>query len=231
MAPNFTAATAVAILPKPVSTTTRALGRVSCRLSTTSRPLPSSSLRSTTAKAGGFSFTMAMPSRTVSAIVTSKPRACIARARRSRNGRSSSRMRRLFSSGNAGSLISSCFHARLHRGYISSRPAFDHTINSPSEPQLLAGRGIAIDGASWPGRRHRRAATHAVVGGNHAAGLLDQGLGNEKPEAHALLFAVRRVHFTVHGTPPGRARGDVGFADLLENLRRESRAIVHYFDH
>src|SRR6185312_13645543 len=109
MAPYFTAATAVAILPKPVSTTTRLSGRVVCRVSTTSSPLPSSSFNSTTAKAGGASLARALPSATDSAWATVKPRASMARASRSRRGRSSSTKSRVLSSG----VISGAFRSLL----------------------------------------------------------------------------------------------------------------------
>src|ERR1051326_5137013 len=61
---------------------TRAPGRRFFSAEITSRPLPSPSRMSTTAKAGGAASTCSRPSATVSAGVTEKPRVSIARARR-----------------------------------------------------------------------------------------------------------------------------------------------------
>src|ERR1700721_3782328 len=82
------------MLPKPVSTIARASGRLRFSADTTSRPLPSPSRKSTTAKGGAARPICARPSVTLSQEVTEKPRVSMARERRSRNGLSSSTISR-----------------------------------------------------------------------------------------------------------------------------------------
>src|ERR1700733_7955238 len=82
------------MLPYPVSTIARASGRLRFNADTTSRPLPSPSRKSTTAKAGAARPICARPSVTLSQEVTEKPRVSMARERRSRNGLSSSTISR-----------------------------------------------------------------------------------------------------------------------------------------
>src|SRR6516162_3156728 len=71
----------------------RALGRAWRRAPTISKPRPSPSRMSTTAKAGGRPVAAATASAKLSAVATTKPRGSIARAKRWHNGASSFRIR------------------------------------------------------------------------------------------------------------------------------------------
>ncbi|VTZ27536.1 hypothetical protein MPC1_5840002 [Methylocella tundrae] len=72
----------------------RASGRFVFKSTMTSRPLPSPSRMSITAKAGGLWAIASRPSATDPAVLTTKPRLSMLRVRRARKGLSSSTIRR-----------------------------------------------------------------------------------------------------------------------------------------
>ena len=78
--------------PYPVRTIILESGLLSLKTSTTSKPLPSPRRKSITAYAGGVAVQKARPATTVSNAVGANPRFSIARAKRRRNGSSSSSM-------------------------------------------------------------------------------------------------------------------------------------------
>ena len=90
--------TAVGMFPYPVNITTLLFEFEFCISFTTSRPLPSPSLKSTTAKAGLLIFTASIPFFTPSACETLNPFFSIALASLSLKGLSSSTIRRDLSS-------------------------------------------------------------------------------------------------------------------------------------
>src|SRR4051812_42123896 len=231
MAPYFTAATAVAILPKPVSTTTRLSGRTVCKVSTTSRPLPSSSLRSTTAKAGGASLARALPSATDSAIATAKPRASMARASRSRSGRSSSTIRSVFSSvmlslcPAAGSKIAKAlFPAALGGAHITPAPHASICLGAFRGHRRLR----PVDHPTRPADFHPGPAARRIAGFNHPSGLFQQDFGDKEAQTHPLMLIERSLGPDL-GIAQGMVtgpRGDIGLPNPLKNFRRKTRPVI-----
>src|SRR6201999_2799490 len=130
------------------------------------------------------------------------------RARRSRRGRSSSTIKRVLSSLIWGALC---------------------PLGAARSILLWATQGgVAVDHPARPGHADPRAFSLQIQSLDRAAGLLEQGLGDEEAEPHPLVLAERlaRSDLALPQSIVAGARRDVGLADALEDLRRESRPII-----
>src|SRR3954451_7046202 len=204
----------------------RASGRFFFSAETTSRPLPSPSRKSTTAKAGAALPICARPSETLSHDVTEKPRVSMARDSRSRNGLSSSTMRSersvcWFSSAMAFKVLSSL--QRIHiwrRNQAVPRPQMvDRRISATQ------GRGLSycfLEGLdslkTLPRPRdldHCSVFRERPIGKRDlGAGTFQQGAGDEHAESQAAACIL--------GAPPR----EVWLADPLDQVGRNAGAVV-----
>src|SRR3954469_18188074 len=185
----------------------RASGRLRFNADTTSRPLPSPSRKSTTAKAGAARPISASPSETVSQEVTVKPRVSIARDRRSRNGLSSSTIKseRSACSVNSAAVAVNGWSFVAARQYMAwqdgaakaaqSRPgAAKYRPGNPLRRWLACAFG-RLKALARPGdMNHGAVVGKGPVGkGDFCAGALQQRAGDEhaqaKPAALALVVA------------------------------------------
>src|SRR6185369_1791805 len=168
----------------------RVSGRAVRSAATTSRPLPSARRKSMTAKSGGSERAILMPSATLSAASTLKPRRSMATRRRSRSGLSSStRSSDLPAPSPFGSLVSTM-------------------LASPCHP---------LGGGPIPRDAHAGAALAAIPEREAGAVAPQQRLGDEEAEAHmaALVFARRNIRFSeAVEQERGKARTVVGDLDF-----------------
>src|SRR5438045_4427552 len=154
----------------------------------------------------------------------------MARARRSRSGRSSSTKSRVLSSlirffswsayGRRGA-FSTLF---LRRQIID---ACDSGRKSPKAPLTRLGLGWRpgpINHAPGPADRNQGPAIGRIFRINQASGLLQQDLGNEKAQAHAFMLIQGALWPDIsldQGVTAGTRR-DVGLTQGLENLGRKA---------
>src|SRR5580704_10878165 len=234
------------MLPYPVSTIARASGRLRFRADTTSRPLPSPSRKSTTAKAGAALPICARPSETLSQDVTEKPRVSMARERRSRNGLSSSTISRERSAWSVSSTLAVTVHVSLrwdtrHIPDIwSGNPALprspkvdhpsprrDHAVRVPAQGRddaktvlrcWFGSKFAGLETVARPGDLNHGAmiGKDAVGEGDFGAGALQQGSGDKDPETEAPPVPVLAL---VGAAPPRQ----IGLADSLQYVGREAR--------
>src|SRR5579871_4663363 len=108
-------------------------------------------------------------------MATVKPRASIARARRSRSGRSSSTIRRVFSSAVA---ISGAYKPPNGTSSILLNPD---------------GGRFAVDHATQPDDADARSARFWVDHIHVSAGLFQQGFGDKKAQSHAFVLTQFRA--------------------------------------
>src|ERR1700693_2420911 len=185
----------------------RASGRLRFNADTTSRPLPSPSRKSTTAKAGAARPICARPSVTLSQEVTVKPRVSIARARRSRNGLSSSTISSERSACPVSSAMAFTIRPILLVGPYSiwrGSPALprphkvDQTpLSTARDAIMLLGRrfrgGFArLETASRPADLNHGAVIreNPVGEGDLCAGALKQGAGDKDPKTEPAALAL-----------------------------------------
>src|SRR5215471_586080 len=213
----------------------RASGRRRLSAEITSRPLPSSSRMSTTAKAGDVVSSWLRPSATDSAVVTVKPRPSMARASRCRNDLSSSTIRSERSLGIAldpASFIVVSNPRTCQPGCLALFGAVPAIWHLTRDLQLRSdSRGL-----KW-GRRERSFKILPVPG--HGDGgavqrrrLIDQRelgpralqkrLGDKKTEPKPKQRSF--VGFRTARSRP--AMGDIGRAEAIDHFGRKSRPVV-----
>src|SRR5262249_11923814 len=224
MAPALTAATAVAMLPYPVSITIRAPGRAWRSALTTSKPRPSPRRMSTTAKAGICSLAAATPAATLSAVVTINPRRFMARASRWHNGASSSTISSVRS--DSGRRCSSPAKAsapgRFSRSLVSMvlplTLSTDRLLSRKGDRDGYTGAGFLhhLQIGTFPENRNMRAAFRKVLESQPRATALEQALRDEYPEPHMV------------GRPG--ARRDVRLAEAPQEMQREPGTVIGDFD-
>src|SRR5215470_3423878 len=217
----------------------RDCGRNLASSATTSRPLPSSSRMSTTAKAGGFWRISSRPSATECAVRTSKPRVSMARARRNTKERSSSTRTNERSSGSSSGLNArSSTTAYLLADHYSeprrqAKPVREIGLLTDARVgggqqgrggwRLPARGGAQLALEHWPGPDHRDdgAVVWAltIFQGDGGPRPLQQGLGDKKAKAQPGRLAVPDL-------PRASARGDVGLAQRIQDVERNAGAIV-----
>src|SRR6185437_8949962 len=207
----------------------RASGRLRFSADTTSRPLPSPSRRSTTAKAGAALVICASPSLTLSQDVTVKPRVSMARDRRSRNGLSSSTIRSERSVWPVSSAIAftvgyPCVRLPIIWRGTAALPR-PHKVDPSQRPAAVlgcrfGGNLAGLEAGAGPGDLNHGAMVRKdpVGEGDLGPGALEQGAGDKHPETEA---AVAPLAF-VGGAPPRQ----IGFADPLDDIGGEARAVV-----
>ena len=185
---EFTAETAVAML-QPVRTTTRLLARFGQAV-TTSRPLPSSKRRSTTAKAGGLSEAASLPSRTVLAVTGSNR---VQRARR----RSAKRYHRRQSAGcdphRLGVLLLLSTHGNSRRHSVFSWFSAPRAGFSAQKLTFTAKLWVPPATDAPPLRRFVSLRWPRVF---------EQGSCDEDTEAHTALFPAAAGRFAQCAGPP-----------------------------
>src|ERR1700733_472821 len=216
----------------------------------TSRPLPSPSRMSTTAKAGGAFSTCNRPSATDSAVVTAKPRPSMARARRCRNDLSSSTIssERSPEGGTGVAPGTALFIATLLRGGCNSTPQ-RFASRRRHEPQAMKGRNRSTikpdgelhlrtgDGRLKRGRREGALKIGAIPGhGDCRAmqrrclidqrkscpGAFQERFGDEEPQAQPKHGILVTLR-SARSRPPV---GDIGRADAVHDLRRKAGTVV-----
>src|SRR5882757_3498881 len=212
----------------------RASGRWRFNAETTSRPLPSPSRKSTTAKAGAAFPICARPSETLSHEVTLNPRISIARASRSRNGLSSSTINSERSAWPVSSAMAFTVgvlcveHPTIWRDNTAlPRP---HKVDQQSRqwrPVLRRCFGGGFSGfksAAGPhDLDHGAMIRKGPVGERHlGAGALQQRPRDEHAEPEPAALALRIVR-----APPPR---QIGLADPLQHIRRDAGSIVGNHD-
>src|SRR5712692_11090402 len=208
----------------------RASGRRSFSAEITSMPLPSPRRMSTTAKAGGDSCTAAMPAATESAVLTSKPRPSIARARRSRNALSSSTIRRLASTSRPTTPTSDMRHPapqpvrspmNLFRGLFGRNRGAGARIQHGGAYFVFLRRRLEFELLPRPAHQHGGAllGMGAIADDEGGTGALEQGLGDEDAEAEAAGSI--RLSF---------AHRNIGLADAVDHGVGESGPVVRNQD-
>src|ERR1051325_2818914 len=211
--------------------TMRAPGRAVLTALTTSRPLPSPSRRSTTAKAGACAVAAVVPAETLSAVETTKPRRSMARASRWQSGASSSTIRSVRSLSDrprrgAASMVSEPAGRVRSVVFIGGSSLF--SFQQPGGLSVfcsLAARGIfgcdirsrfCLQIGTVPGNDNMRAALDEIVEGQLGAAALQQALRNEDAEPHMAGLA---------GT--GR---EVGLAEAAEQMGGKARPVIGDLD-
>src|SRR5579871_1160054 len=198
----------------------RASGRLRFRADTTSSPLPSPSRKSTTAKAGAALAICVRPSATLSQDVTAKPLVSMARAKRSRNGLSSSTIRSERSVWPASSgmalKIRMSFPSRpstygVDRG--AAKAAASIYLNLPLSGRLR-GRFPHLETASWPNDLHHGTMIreNTVRERDPRPGTFEQGACDEDAKTKAAAATLRVV-----GVATAR---QIGLADTLQQIGR-----------
>src|SRR5215216_3800855 len=170
---------------------------------TSSRPLPSPSLRSSTANAGGRAV-CASASATEPTAVTMKPRSSSARAMRLRNAASSSAI----------SSVRSLFAvAPAMAGDTGRLAPVSWLMAAPSTSALCS-----LEDGIWPAHGYQRAAgrSPAVTESHGGPGSFQQGLGDEHAQSHVAFLAL--------------ARRDEGRAQLIEQRLRKTGPVVGNLD-
>src|ERR1051325_9559603 len=206
--------------------TRRAPGRAVLTALTTSRPLPSPSRRSTTAKAGACAVAAVVPAETLSAVATTKPRRSMARASRWQSGASSSTIRSVRSLSErprrgAASMVSE--PAGRVRSVVFLGGASLFSFQQPGGLSgfcSLAARGIfgcdirsrfCLQIGTDPGNDNMRAALDEIVEGQLGATALQEALRDEDPEPHmaGLAGAGREVRLAEAAEQMGGKAGPV----------------------
>src|SRR5579863_2841814 len=197
----------------------RASGRLRFKAETTSIPLPSPSRKSTTAKAGAALAIWLRPSATLSQDVTAKPLVSMARARRSRNGLSSSTIRSERSVCPASSGIA--FKIKVSLSNKSPTYGGDRGDAKTAGYRFgvkvtasywFCGRFLHLEPATRPNDLHHGAVLreNAVGKRDPRARALEQGAGDEHAKTKATAAALRVIG--------GAAARQIGLADALEQI-------------
>src|SRR4051794_37974854 len=203
--------------------TMRAPGRAVLTALTTSRPLPSPSRRSTTAKAGACAVAAVVPAATLSAVETTKPRRSIARASRWQSGASSSTMRSVRSlsdrprrgaasmvSGPAGRVRSVVFiggsSLRLFFSSLAACGIFGCGIRSRFRLQI----------GTVPGNDNMRAAFDEIIERQFGAAALQKALRDKDAQPHMAGLA-------------GSGR-EVGLAETPEQMGGKAGPVIGHLD-
>src|SRR5665213_1879320 len=213
----------------------RASGRLRFSADTTSRPLPSPSRRSTTAKAGAALPICARPSETLSQEVTVKPRVSIARDRRSRNGLSSSTISSERSAWPVSSAMAFTVQVPLWRTFHIWRdntalPRPHQAVQAPVWPLRavlgfrFGGYFASLEASAWPGDLNHGAMIRKdpVGEGDLGAGALQQRAGDKYPETEAVMLA----RGFLRAAPPRQ----IGLADALQQVGGDPGTIVGNHD-
>src|SRR5947208_16050900 len=202
----------------------RASGRRFFMAEMTSRPLPSPSRMSTTAKAGAAFSTCKSPSLTDSAVVTIKPRPSMARARRWRNDLSSSTISSERSLGSE--LVPASFIAIPVRSTTPLGNAMIRYLQLRSDSRRLKWgchqRPFKIFPVPGHGDRGAVQRRRLVDERELGAGAFQKRLGDKKAESETEQCGFIGCR-TAGAGPPMR---DIGSAEAIDDFGSKTRSIV-----